>query len=72
MVTATPVGGSARISVIRKVPAARPTTIAPTSSTRPPNVVTTSAWMAARLLARRSESCPIRRKEKTVVSSQNT
>ena len=44
----------------------------PTSIARPPVVVTISAVVAAARLARRDESWPIIRYEKTVVSSQNT
>ncbi len=47
-VTVGPVGGDATISDSRVVPAAWARTISPTSIARPPNVVTSSACMAAR------------------------
>jgi hypothetical protein len=46
--------------------------IRPTSIARPPAVVTTSAWLAARRAASRRPDPPMSRYEKTVVSSQNT
>ena len=69
---AVPDGGSARIALIRWVPACCPSTSIPTNITRPPRVVTTRASIAASRLARFVGSNPMSRKEKIVVSSQNT
>ena len=54
------------------MPASRPIDTMPTSMASPPVVVTMRAVIAAARLARRDESKPISRYEKTVVSSQYT
>ena len=64
-------GGSARISLIRYVPASRPRRTRPPSRTNPPPPVTSRAWSAA---ARARDSVcrlPISRKDVIDVSSQN-
>ena len=65
-------GGFATISLSSGEPDVRCRITRPASIARPPNVVTSSAFMAARRLARRSGLCPTSRYDSTVVSSQNT
>ena len=51
---ASPVGGAAISSDSRKVPDRLPRITIPTSIANPPAVVTSRAWVAARLLVARS------------------
>ena len=71
-VITVPLPGSATTSDSRNDRLVWPTMISPTSIASPPAVVRTSAWVAARRAASRRPEPPISRKEKTVVSSQNT
>jgi hypothetical protein len=70
VVTAVPLGGSARISDIWNVPAAWPMSTRPASSTSPPAEVTSSACRAAARAELRMCCTPISRYDVMDVSSQ--